>query len=405
MLSETAKRRLLIAGFIVVVIAIALALYFVFFKAAPSEKVSDEGAADILPGSGALPGAPAAQEAARGISIIETLPASTIATGGLTKTEVVNFSGTIAAAAGTSGDVSFLNANDGRFYKITKDGRVVTMSDKQFFGVDELKWNDDKNKTIMEFPDGSNVYFDFDKQKQVTLPKHWEEFNFAQNDDHIAAKSLGDGREDNWLITANPDGSGARALEPLGSVADKVTVSYAPNGQTVAFSETGEPVGGERQSILLIGKNGENLPKLIVDGTGFLPNWSPGGKKLVYSTVHTKDSWNPRLYVVNGQGDSIGSAKRDLGLNTWADKCTFANEFEMFCAVPSQLEAGMGLERSLANFVPDSIVKVDIRNGAKTEIGRPEFNISIRNISTDGDLSQLFLTDAVTGALHKMRLK
>ncbi len=405
MLTETTKRRLLIVGFVLAVIGIALALYFVFFKSEIIEEIQEDQQIEQLPGSASLPGSGEITEAPAAIATIETLPASAVASGGLTRTELVNISGTIAAAAGANGEVSFLNSHDGRFYKVTKDGRVVTMSDKKFFGVEQLEWNNDKDKTIMEFPDGSNVYFDFDKQKQVTLPKHWEEFNFAQEGDHVAAKSLGDGKEDNWLITANPDGSGARALEPLGSVADKVTVSYAPNGQTVAFSQTGEPVGGERQSMLLIGKNGENLPKLIIDGTGFIPNWSPGGNKLVYSTVHSKDGWNPRLYVVNGQGDSIGSGKKDLGLITWADKCTFTSEFEMFCAVPDRLDSGTGLERSLANYVPDTIYKIDIRNGAKTVIGRPEQNVSIGSVSVDGDKSQLFFTDAITGSLHKMRLK
>lgn len=405
MLTETIKRRILIVGFIVAVIGIALALYFVFFKTESAPDLQTDELSGTLPSSQRLPSAAEPLDSPRQISGIDRLPAAAIAAGGITQTEVLNLSGTVAAAAGKNGEVSFLNENDGRFYKVTKDGRVVTMTDKKFFGVEELQWNNNNSKTIMEFPDGSNVFFDFEKQKQVTLPKHWDEFEFAQDTDHIAAKSLGDGKEDNWLITANPDGSGARALEPLGSIADKVTVSYSPNGQTVAFSDTGEPVGGERQGLLLLGKNGENLPQLIVDGSNFIPNWSPGGKKLVYSTVHTKDSWNPRLYVVNAQGDAIGSAKRDLGVNTWADKCMFVNDFEMFCAVPDQLEPGTGLQRSLADFVPDTVYKIDIRNGAKTSIGRPEDNISISSVSASADQSVLFLTDAITGSLHKMRLK
>jgi len=221
----------------------------------------------------------------------------------------------------------------------------------------------------------------------------------------MAAISMGNAPENRWLITANPDGSGARAVEPLGNNADKVIASYAPNNQTIAFSRTGEPPGGERESVLLVGKNGENLPDLVVDGSGFQPKWAPSGKQLLYSTYHSNDNWNPRIYIANGQGDAIGSGKRDLGINTWAEKCTFADDTTLYCAVPDKLEDGMGLAPELAKFTPDTLYRIDVRTGAKTIVGKPEENFSISNLSVDGDKSNLFFTDQATGALHKMRLK
>jgi len=406
-LTEKTKKILMIIGFVAVVIIIALALWVVFFRKPPEKPALEDTVAAELPQSGSLPGrAMIDAEERSSIRQLAPLPISPIAIGGITETEVLNLSGTIAPTiSGDGKSTTFLNSNDGRFYKITPSGQSVQLSDKQFFGVEHVKWAPDKNKTIMEFPDGSNVLFDFQKQEQVTLPKHWNQFDFSPQGDEIASLSLGRGPENRWLVTANPDGSGARALEPLGENADKVTVSYSPNSQTVAFSQTGEPPGGERQSILLIGKNKENLPALVVDGGGFQPNWAPDGKKLLYSTYHSNDDWNPRLWVVNGQGDSIGTGKKDIGLKTWAEKCNFADENTLYCAVPDKLDQGMGLVPDLAKFTADSIYKIDVRTGAKSIVGKPAGNFSVDNLSVDENQSVLYFNDSATGALHKMRLR
>lgn len=403
-LDERTKRILMIAGFGVAIITIGIALWFVFFRKPEAGEVAKEGR-PTLPEAGGLPTRKEAEERP-GAPRAAVLPVSRVAAGGITETEVLNISGSIAPTIGADGkSAAFLNANDGRFYRIDPDGRVVQMSDKQFFNVETVHWTPDKNKTIMEFPDGSNIYFDFNQQKQVTLPKHWQDFDFATQSNEVAALSVGNSPENRWLITANPDGSGARAIEALGNNADKVTVSYAPNNQTIAFSKTGEPPGGERQSVLLVGKNGENLPELVVDGAGFQPKWAPSGRQLLYSTYHSRDQWKPRIWIANGEGDAIGTGKKDLGLNTWAEKCTFADDTTLFCAVPDELQEGAGIEPELAKFTPDTIYKVDVRTGVKSIVGKPVGNFSISNLSVDGDGANLIFTDQTTGALHKMRLQ
>ncbi|OGL89258.1 hypothetical protein A3H75_00920 [Candidatus Uhrbacteria bacterium RIFCSPLOWO2_02_FULL_51_9] len=403
-MSEKTKKILLITGFTLVVIGVGTLIWLVFFKKEAPQAAAEKERA-LLPQSGALPARKPAEERAAGARS-EALPISRVAAGGITQTEVLNMSGSVAPTiSGDGKSVAFLNANDGKFYRIGPDGKPITMSDRQFFGVEKVAWSPDKNKTILEFPDGSNVYFDFEQQKQVTLPKHWEKFDFAPKGSDMAALSMGNGAENRWLITSNPNGTGASAVEPLGNNADKVQVSYAPNNQTIAFSNTGEPAGGERQSLLLIGKNGENLPALIVDGSNFQPKWSPSGGRLLYSTTHSSDQWNPRLWIVNGQGDAIGSGKKDLAVITWAEKCTFADESTLYCAVPDQLEPGTGLEPSLAKFIPDTVYKIDTRTGVKSVVGKPQTPVSVGNISIDADQSSLIFTDQSTGALHKMRLR
>lgn len=403
-LDERTKRILLIAGFGVTVIALGFLIWFIFFRAEKAAPTAEEERV-TLPESGALPGRREAEKRAVAPGAV-ALPVSRIAAGGITETEVLNISGSVAPTIGADGkSAAFLNANDGRFYRIGPDGRVVQMSDKQFFNVEKVHWTPDKNKTIMEFPDGSNVYFDFNQQKQVTLPKHWQDFDFGKTGGDMAALSMGNSPENRWLITSNPDGSGARAIEALGNNADKVTVSYAPNNQTIAFSNTGEPPGGERQSVLLVGKNGENLPALIVDGAGFQPKWTPSGKQLLYSTYHSNDSWKPRIWIANGEGDAIGTGKKDLGLNTWAEKCTFADDSTLYCAVPDTLDEGAGMAPETAKFTPDTLYKIDVRTGSKSIVGKPTGNFSISNLSVDGDNANLIFTDQTTGALHKMRLR
>ena len=401
-LSDKQKKVLLIMSFGLAVVLIAFAIWIVFFKEEVLEEIETR---PELPVSGLLPSGEAVTERPT-IAPTELLPVSLVARGGITETEVINFSGTVKPTLGADGEsIAFLNSNDGRFYRVDAAGKAIQMSDKQFFGVEELSWSKNSNKTIMEFPDGSNIMFDFDRQEQVTLPAHWDEFDFAPQSDEVAALSIGKGEENQWLITSDPNGSGALAIEPLGANADKVQVSYSPNNQTIAFSHTGQATSGDREKVLLIGKNGENLPSLTVDGGGFQPKWQPSGKKLLYSTYKTEDDWNPRLYIVNGQGDAIGTGKKDLGIKTWAEKCTFADDTTLYCAVPDELEQGMGLAPELAQFVPDTIYKIDTRTGAKSVVGKPTGNFSISDLSVSTDEGELFFNDAVSGALHKMRLK
>jgi len=301
----------------------------------------------------------------------------------------------------------YYNKTDGRFYRIDKNGKKIRLSDKVFYNVKDIKWAPTKDKAVIEYPDGFKTVYDFKKQKQYTLPKNWSDFSWDPFGSMLAFKSIGRHSENNWLSIALPDGTGAKAIEPIGDNADKVTVSWSPNNQVIAFSETAEPKGTWTHDVLLIGQNGENFKSLTVDGRRFEPKWSPKGDKIVYSVYSPKTDFKPELYIVNAQGDEIGTGLIDTGLKTWAHKCTFnSSGSTLYCAVPKNLPQGAGMLPELAENTTDDFYKVDVLTGEKTFLAEGAFGgYNVKNIFLSDDESLLYFVDSDTGCLRYIRLK
>ncbi len=307
-----------------------------------------------------------------------------------------------ASANGT--DARFYSPDDGRFYRVNADGSITALGDKQFFNVQDVSWANQSDKAILDFPDGTNVYYDFDSKRQATLPSHWGDFSFAPNDQQVVAKSIGLDPNSRFLITTSPDGNEPKAIEELGNNADKVTLDWSPNNQVVGFSQTGNPQAEGGQEVYLIGQNHENFKSLIVPGRGFLPNWSPTGDQLLYSVYHERDDLKPSLWVTDASGDSIGQNRRALNLQTWADKCAWRNENELICGVPQQLDTGAGLQRANFTSVPDDVYDVNLKTGVSTKISTADETYPINKPIVSADKSKLMFTDAVTGRLYSYKL-
>ena len=113
------------------------------------------------------------------------------------------------------------------FYKLNPDGSKTTLSDRVFHSVRQVTWAKRGDKAILTYPDGNKIVYDFNSQKQVTLPSHWEDFSFSADGERIAAKNIGYDSSDSWLIAANADGSRAVG-EPIGDRHPYVYPSWSP---------------------------------------------------------------------------------------------------------------------------------------------------------------------------------
>lgn len=309
----------------------------------------------------------------------------------------------VGARVSQNGSLNYYNQLDGKFYRIGSDGTPQLLSDTVFYNVQKVTWSPTKNASILEYPDGSKIFYDFDTKKQTTLPKYWEQFSFAAQGEKIAAKSLGFSPENRWLVTANPDGSNATLVAALGDNADKVTVNWSPNQQIVGTSLTGQSLGGDRQEVLFVGLRGENFKSTIVEGRDLRSLWSTDGKKLLYSVYSAQNNYKPGLWIVNAEGDAIGSGRKFLNVSTWADKCSFSNPKIIFCGVPTSLDSGAGFAPSLANTTPDVLVKIDVETGAQTVIPMSETHIiDTINVSPDGQ--KLFFTDKQKAGIFSVNL-
>jgi len=414
------KKRLLAAGiFLVVSILLGYALYRVFF--APKTPTTQTGLTGTRATStvGSFPsvgqgnttgrvnqpnsGLPTNGQTATGQGV--TGGTSGVIGGNLVQPRVTQpvTSRVVGAAVAGQGGMQFYNVQDGRFYRLDANGNPVPLSDQVFYNVNKVTWSPKKEETIIEYPDGSNIFYNFNTKQQVTLPKHWDEFSFSPDGSKIAAKSLSLAPENRWLLTASPDGSNIKLVEPMGENADKVIVDWSNNQQVVALSRTGEAMGSDRQQILLVGLNKENFRGLTVEGRGLETQWSPTGSKLLHSVYSSNSDFKPQLWVVNASPDSVGENRRLLEVNTWASKCAMADDRFVYCGVPEKLDTGSGFAPDLANSTPDRLYKIDTATGIKTEIPLDNSH-TIGSIKLDADGKSLYFTDKNQDGLFKVTL-
>ncbi len=407
-MSDRVKKIALVALFVASVLAIGVGIYWAFFRPAPPPATvgpgntggttgglptSGNGGQNVVPPTNTPPG---------------TLPPpSPVANGGITKTTILtptSVSNVQLASDGQS--MNYYDPADGKFYAIDNSGDVIRLSDKKFPSVSSVAWNKDANEAVLEFPDGSNVVYDFASETQVTLPEHWEDFEFSPATNQLFAKSVGLDPDNRELVISDDDGSHVEAIQALGNNADKVQVNPSPNDQVVAFSATGDAMSSfDRQMIIPIGKNDENYKGLIVEGLGFDARWNPRGDTILYSVSGTISDYRPLLWVTSGSTNTLGDDRRSLGINTWVDKCTFSDNTTIYCGVPRSLEPNAGLSRSLAAGTPDDVYKIDLANGRATLIARPDKDTDMANLSVSADDSTLFFSNAQTGQLESIKLK
>lgn len=404
------RQALLIGGFILIVLGMAFALYWFFFRAPAAPEPTEPGAPGTpgqlpTPG-GALPPPGTVTPTEPGLPTIPGQPREFELPEGVPQVQrsQILVPGTMSQLSMSRQGARAYNPADGRFYRITADGEATPLSGQVFFNVESVDWANNSDKAIINYPDGSNIFYDFSTDKQVTLPSHWEDFSFSPQDNQIAAKSIGNNESNRFLVVANPDGSGVVPVEHLGSNHDKVHVSWSPSNQIVAYSFTGEPLGFDRQQVLLLGQNQENFKALVTEGRGFIPNWSPDGGEVLYSIYNSSDGYRPSLWISGAVGDSVNANRRNLQIPTWADKCAWQNEAVVVCGVPTELEEGAALQRQLFNNVPDEIIKINIRTGVVTNLGQPVGGASVGSMTVTEDGRTAIFTDASTGRLMKFDL-
>ncbi len=334
---------------------------------------------------------------------------SNTAQGGETIANKVTDTPILAPEQQVGGDgIRFYDISDGKFYYIDENGNKILLSDQVFPQAEEIAWSPVNNEAIITFPDQSKVYYDFNTQEQVTLPREWDEIDFSPTGSQIGFKNVSSKENERWLAVSNPDGSGVALVEPMGDKVDSVAVNWSPTGQVVATYREGYSADG--QEIYLIGLNDENFKSIVTDGRGFEGVWSADGKQMIYSVYSEDTRYNPSLYLVDSSGDQIGSNGMKLGLQTWSNKCTFSsNSPTLYCAVPGLLETGTGIYPSLAGYTNDKIYKINTNTGTKEILATPSFlsgdiNYTINSMFLSQDENSLYFTDASTNTLYNISL-
>ena len=403
------KKILQVVGFIIFVFLIAFALYWVFFR---SETI-DDGNINFVGGD--IPGIGPGNLTVinDNTNEIDPLPwqqyvqnqVSEVANGGLTEVTKLTDSRVNGVFAGQVG-LQFYDEEQQQFFYIDDNGDLVSLSNEKFYGVDNVTWANNGNKAILEYPDGTNILYNFATGKQVTLPPELEDFSFNSGGNQIVAKFIGQHEDDNWLVGANDDGSGLFLIEPLGDQSHTTQMGFSPDNQVAALHE--KYIDAQRQEVYPIGLNGENFKSFIVNGAGFTSEWSPEGNALLYSVYSEATNYTPNLWVTKGRTNELGDLKVSLNVATWPDKCTFSGESNMYCAVPQGLPRGAGFYPEIADEYNDNFYQIDLNTGIKTLLASPvgpNGSYTAHNLFLSSDGSILYFTDKITGELQSIRLE
>jgi hypothetical protein len=196
---EKYKKIFIVIGFILIILILGYLLFALFFK--PSQPVATGPAPTATSSQGGLPVAQTGtgQTAISG-QLGGGLPAeqtggalnqaNLVASGGLTQTTELSQTPGLAATLSANGsDLLYYNKSDGKFYRLTKDGQASLLSDTIFHDVQKITWSPNKNKAILEYPDQAKIIYDFQNNKQVSLPSHWKDFNFSPDGSKIGRAS------------------------------------------------------------------------------------------------------------------------------------------------------------------------------------------------------------------------
>lgn len=416
------KKIFLIVGFLAVVILIGYLLWNFFFKNVvtptveePTATSATEGLPSAGPGGattgttttgpGGLPtttGQTGSNVGGTGTSASANGTIDDRAVGGVTKTTLVSEAPSVGMTVNKNGQVQYYDSTDGKFYKIDSNGKKIALSDKVFYSVSNVTWSSDSDKAVLEYPDGSNILYNFDTGKQVTLPSHWKDFSFSPDGDQLVSKSMGIDSDNRYLVVSNDDGSEAKAVEKIGNNDSTTYATWSPNNQIVAMYTEG--IDANRQEVYFVGLNDENFKSTVIEGRGLQYQWSTNGDKLLYSVYNTNDNSNPRLWIVDSNSNTIGQNRKSFSLQTWASKCTFASDTEIYCAVPNSLPEGSGLFPELADQTEDSLYKIDLTTGTQKLIAVPNGSYNISQITVTEDQKSLYFTDKFSGSIYKVNL-
>ena len=419
-MTDRTKKILLIIIFIVVTIVIALILYYVFFRPfvappappiAPPAVAPPVGLPEIPPALN-IPIAPLVNVPLVLPPEIPTVPIapgvpgpiiSPQAIGGITSFNTLETNQTQGPMLANNGqDLIYHDTETGFFYSITPDGEKKLFTDTTFKNVENVTWAPNTQKAVLEYPDGSNIIYDFQQKRSITLPAQWEDFTFSNDSNQIAFKDMRLDPENRYIAVSDTNGTGYRKIERMGDNDEHVHISWSPSNQYVALYS--ESIDGARAEVYPIGFNGENFRKFRVEGRDLRFSWSPSGDKLVYSVYNSRSNYNPTLWVVNTRPELLATGRNKLEIDTWADKCVFASESTVYCAVPQRLETGTGFRPDLANDTPDDIYKINISTGAKELVAQPLYPTTINQLIISEDNKYLYWLEENTGQIKKMNL-
>lgn len=397
------RRILIIAASIIVIVGLALGIYFLFFApkagtlAVATDPFGNTGSGDAGAGNSLTEGAGAGTVVAPNFVKITDGPVSegfaavaiNIATPGLATT-----SSSTPTTPDT--DIRFIDRSSGNIYSYVVHARTLTRrSNKTLPGIQEASWA----------PSGSMAYVRF-LTTNATNGEHIATYALPLdgNNGYFLEQDLSEARISSTtglftLLTstsgsvgtiAKADGSSPRTL--FTSLLSSLIVYPAGNtyfAHTKAASET------DGYGFQIVGNSFSRILGPL-RGLTLLP--SPSGKSLLYSYV---SGGAVHLAVINIASHTATA----LPLATLTEKCAWADENTVYCGVPTSLNTGNLPDdwyQGATSFA-DRIWRIDMTARVATLVVDPtqvaKASIDAVSLTIDAKKDVLVFMDKKTGSL------
>lgn len=271
--------------------------------------------------------------------------------------------------------VLFYKKDGGDLFSIDFEGKnLEKISNITVLGLTEAVWSNEKDRAAVFYLDGEIIKGFLQIGSTTTsLPQGIKSLVFSPDGKNLAY--LVERGENVDLIIADAFGKNPkityttpiRDAKILWPTPDRISLQTAPSGVAEGFL-----FGYSRSSGI--------LSRIAGPLFGLTSLWSPNGSQIAASITNTKGK-NTRLLVL----DAAGQIKFETTATTLSEKCAWADELELFCAIPKSSLNGY--------LMPDDYLRGELNTTDRIMAVNLE-NKSVRELLNikDFDVSNLLIT-------------
>lgn len=294
-------------------------------------------------------------------------------------------------------EVRFIDRTSGNVYSYLAHARTLTrISNKTLPGIQVASWTADGSRAYAQFLASTNGE---EHVSTYALNADGGEGYLLENDlaeAQVAGSStlftLFSGSTGSVGTISNADGSNQRTL--FSSVLSSLVV-HPTAGDLFATNKPSSRLNGYAFDI---SRTTGSFSRILgpFPGLSVLP--SPDGRNLIYSYT-ANGTYYLRVYNVAAHTSTA------LPLATLAEKCAWADESSVYCAVPTNLQGNQPDDwYQGATIFTDRIWRIDLSQRIATLVLDPKqigkVDVDAVNLTLDPNQDMLFFTDKHSGALY-----
>jgi hypothetical protein len=303
-----------------------------------------------------------------------------------------------------------LNKKDDKIFFYKKDGGDLFSSDFDgksqeklsnitILGMTEALWSPERDRAAIFYLDEETIkgFLLIGTSSVAVLPTNIKSFSWSPRGSLLAY--LTEKNEELALTTTDLSGKNARTI--FSTPILDAHIAWA-DADTIAFQTA--PSGLAEGFLFGYSRSSGNFSKILGPRIGLISLFSPDGKRILIST-----SSNGGKQVALTIHNTSGTELFKTGLATIPQKCAWAGDERLYCAVPRGLERSVlwpdDYLRGELN-TDDRIVLIDLKNKeTRTVFSDDAYGFDMSNLVVTEDETHLFFVNRWDGTLWRLRLK